>query len=71
MDLPADVRVYNEQIGLKGNRGTLIAVHAYAIYELKLQLKEHLHRAFVPVAETSLIFSEPEVSYIVEDEIER
>lgn len=71
MDLPADVRVYNEQIGLKGSRATLIAVHDHGIYEIKLQLKEHMHRALVPVAETALIFSEPEISYVIEDEIER
>lgn len=71
MDLPADVRVYNEQIGLKGSRGTLIAVHQHGFFELKLKFKEDIHRVLVPIQQTALIFSEPEVSFIVEDEIER
>lgn len=71
MDLPAEVRVYNEQIGLKGNSGTLIAVDQNGFYELKMKLKEDLHRLLLPVAQTALIFSDPEVSFVIEEEIER
>lgn len=71
MDLPAEVRVYNELMGLKGTRGSLIAVNDHGYFELKLRFKEHTHRVLVPIGQTSLIFSDPEVSYIVEDEIER
>lgn len=71
MDLPADVRVYNELMGLKGTRGNLIAVTDRGFYELKLRFKEHTHRVLVPINQTGLIFSEPEVSFVVEEEIER
>ena len=71
MDLPADVRVYNELVGLKGNRGSLIFVSEHGFFELRMQFKESTHRVLLPIAQTGLIFSEPEVSYVVEDEIER
>jgi len=71
MDLPVEVRVYNELMGLKGTRGSLIAISVHGFFELKLRFKDDTHRVFLPVAQTGLIFSDPEVSYVIEDEIER
>jgi len=71
MDFPVPVGVYNELIGFKGTRGTLIAISGDGYFELKMRFKEDTHRVLLPIAETGLIFREPEVSFVAEEEIER
>jgi hypothetical protein len=71
MDLPVEVRVYNELMGLKGTRGSLIAVSVHGFFELKLRFKDDTHRVLLPVAQTGLIFSDAEFSCNIEAEFER
>ncbi len=71
MDLPAEVLLHNALLGIKGGKGSLIAVSPQGFYEVKIKFGEHVHRVFLPIAETVVIIRDPEVSYLIEDEIER
>ncbi|MEM8959994.1 MAG: hypothetical protein AAGD38_00825 [Acidobacteriota bacterium] len=72
MDLPADVLLHNEILGIKGGKGTLIMVSPHGFYEVKLTFGgKNIHRVLLPVDSTVVIFREPEPTYVIEDEIER
>lgn len=71
MDLPADVLIHNQLLGIKGGKGQLIAVSPHGYYEVKLSFGGNLHRVLLPIGETIIIFRDPEPSYVVEAEIER
>ena len=70
MELPADVMVHNELVGMKGNPGSLLAVSDHGFYELNCSFGDKVHRILLPIASTVLIAREPESQF--EDlEIER
>lgn len=71
MDLPADVHITHEALGLKNTKGTLVAVSPHGYYELRLTFNQRLHKVLVPVQSTSMIFREPEPEFASEIEIER
>lgn len=72
MELPADVMVHNELLGMKGTRATLVRVAEGGYYELNVKFGERVHRVFLPIAATAVIAREPEVAVGVEaEEIER
>lgn len=63
MDLPADVQIHNEILGLKGTRGTLVMVSPHGFYEVKLKFGENLHKVLLPIPTTVLVFREPEAQF--------
>ena len=71
MDLPADVRITHEPLGLKNTKGTLVAVSKNGFFELRLTFSQRQHKVLVPIPATSIIFSEPEPEFASEIEIER
>ncbi len=71
MDLPAEVLIHNDLLGIKGSQGTLVAVSPHGFYEAKLRFKNATHRLLMPISQTVLIFREPEPEYAEEFEIER
>jgi len=71
MALPAEVRNYNELLGLKGSRGVMVAVSPHGFFEAKLKFGENTHRVLLPVATTVIIFREAEVDYMLDVEVER
>ncbi len=71
MELPAEVLIHNELLGIKGGRGQLLAVHAPGYFEVNCRFGERYHRTLFPIASTVLIASQPEVSPDLEGEIER
>ncbi len=72
MELPAEVLIHNEILGVKGGKGTLLQVNAEGYYEVNCQFGEQLHRTFLPIQSTVLICREPEVRVSTADlEIER
>ena len=71
MDLPAEVLIHNQLLGLKGSKGVLVALSPHGFYEAKIQFGKNNHRVLLPVAETVVIFREAEVDYAAEMEIER
>lgn len=71
MDLPANVLVTNEHLGVKNGKGTLVAVSEHGYYELRLMFSQKQHKVLVPIQDTSLIFREPEPEFASDIEIER
>ena len=71
MDLPAEVQLHNELVGLKGGKATLVAVSPHGYYEVNLTFGESIHRVFLPVQATVVIFREPEPQFEPGIEIER
>jgi len=59
MELPVDVLVHNELLGVKGTRGRLLQ-HTEGYYEINLLFGERTHRVLLPVAQTVLIVAEAE-----------
>ena len=60
MELPAEVLIHNEILGVKGGKGTLLQVNADGYYEINCYFGERLHRTLFPVQGTVLISREPE-----------
>jgi hypothetical protein len=71
MELPADVLIHNETLGVKGGKGTLLQVNE-GYYEINCYFGERLHRTLFPIEGTVLIAREPEQAVAGEAvEIER
>ena len=60
MELPAAVMIRNEQMGMKGTKGTLLAVSPDGYYEVNVRFGDNLHRVMLPVEHTVLISQDPE-----------
>ncbi|MCG8460237.1 MAG: hypothetical protein MI919_28475 [Holophagales bacterium] len=71
MDLPADVQVSNEQLGIKGGKGVLVQVSPLGYYEMRLTFNNRQHKVLLPIQETSIIFRQPEPEFAPDMEIER
>jgi hypothetical protein len=72
MELPAEVLVHDQILGLKGSRGTVLRISADGYYELNLQFGERMHRVLLPIATTAVIQQAPEERVETSDlEIER
>ena len=72
MELPAEVMIHNETLGVKGHKGTLLQVNPEGFYEINFQFGERLHRTLFPIQGTVLIAREPEQAVAGEAlEIER
>jgi len=59
MELPAEVLIHNETLGVKGGKGTLLQV-SDGYYEVNCVFGERLHRTLFPIQGTVLISREPE-----------
>ena len=71
MDLPAEVQISNEVLGVKNNRAVLVAISDHGFYEVRLTFNERQHKVLLPIAQTSVIFRHPEQEFSSEFEIER
>ncbi len=71
MDLPTEVQLHNELLGMKGAKATLITVSPDGFYELKCVFGTHTHRVLLPIQSTAVIFREPEPTFEADVEIER
>ncbi len=71
MELPAEVLIHNELLGIKGGRGVLLQVSSHGYYEVNCQFGERLHRTFFPIQGTVLIQREPEHSTPSDLDVER
>jgi hypothetical protein len=72
MEIPSEVLIHNEQLGLKGARGTLIRIAPEAYYEVTLRFGNNTHRVLLPAGSTVIINAEPETAAGVEaSEVER
>jgi hypothetical protein len=71
MELPSKVLVYSQILGLSGTSGTLIDIRPEGCFELRLTSQGKLHSVLLPIAQTGLVFAEPEPEVIPVDNIER
>jgi hypothetical protein len=72
MELPADVKIHNELLGMKGRDGRLIAVQPEGYYEILATLGEREHRLLLPIGSTILIASDAEQDWAsLEADVER
>jgi hypothetical protein len=71
MEVPARVMVYNQLLSLSGTLGLLVAVRPDGCYELRLPSQGKVHTVLLPVAQTALVYAEPEPETAPELGIER
>ena len=71
MELPAEVLIHNELLGIKGGKGTLLQVTPDGYYEVNCTFGERVHRTLFPIQGTVLIQRQPEELTRVDLEIER
>lgn len=71
MDLPAEVQIHNELLGIKGGKGTLVMVSPHGFYEVKCHFGPNLHKVLLPIENTVIVFREPEAQFDSAIEIER
>jgi hypothetical protein len=60
MEVPNEVLIHSEQLGLKGSRGTLIRISSEGYYEANLRFGANTHRVLLPIQGSVLIAAEPE-----------
>lgn len=71
MELPIDVLIHNELLGLKGSRGDLLNISPHGYYEVNLKFGEKTHRVLLPMDNTVIIGQEAEVAAAERIEVER
>jgi hypothetical protein len=71
MELPNEVLIHNELLGMKGSKGTLLQVTPDGYYEVNCTFGERVHRTLFPIQGTVLIQRQPEELTRVDSEIER
>jgi hypothetical protein len=71
MEVPARVLVYNQLLGLTGTQGLLVSVRPDGCYEIHLPSQGKVHTVLLPVAQTALVYAEPEAEASPELNIER
>lgn len=71
MEIPIEILVHNETLGVKGTEGRLLQIGEEGFYEVNLQFGGSLHRVLLPVSSTVIISKEPEAELGDAVEIER
>ncbi len=70
MEVPNEVLVHNQLMGLKGNAGRLLGISEQGYYEINLTFGSNVHRVLLPIAGTVLIAREAEPPLVEGVEIE-
>ena len=71
MEIPNEVLIHNELLGLKGARGTLIRIAPEGYYEVNLRFGNNTHRVLLPTVASIVIAADPEPAVGDQVEIER
>ncbi len=71
MEIPNEVLIHNELLGLKGARGTLIRLAPEGYYEVNLRFGNNTHRVLLPIVGSIVIAADPEPAVGDQVEIER
>ena len=61
MEVPRQVMIHNETLGLKGASGMLVRIAEEGYYEVNLRFGDNTHRVLLPIQATALIAGEAEV----------
>ena len=71
MELPSNVLVYSQILGLSGTAGTLVDIRPEGCFELRLTSQGKLHAVLLPISQTGIVFAEAEPEVVPVDNIER
>jgi hypothetical protein len=71
VELPLEVLIHNELVGMKGAKATLLQVSPQGYYEANVRFGDLTHRVLLPVEGTVVIAAEPEERPGAAVEIER
>ena len=71
MELPTAILIHNALLGVKGARGTLLAISPQGYYEVNMKFGERMHRVLLPIETTVLISQDAEETGEAALEIER
>ena len=71
MELPIEVLIHNGLLGVKGARGTLLAVSPHGFYEANMRFGDRVHRVLLPIEGTVLIAQQSEEMGAEPIEVER
>ena len=62
MEVPRQVMIHNETLGLKGAPGMLVRIAGEGYYEINLRFGDKIHRVLLPIHATAVISADPEVA---------
>jgi len=71
MEVPSEVLVHSELLGLKGTRGRLLQISPNGYFEINLKFGDKTHRVLLPVERTVVIAEEPEEVAAKASDVER
>ncbi|HHQ48937.1 MAG TPA: hypothetical protein ENK19_08670 [Acidobacteria bacterium] len=71
MEIPGKVSLYCPLVDAKGTTATLVAILPQGYYQLQATVRGAVHTMFVPIAQSALVFLEPEPEVEEGLEIER
>ena len=71
MELPVRVIIFCPTIEFKNKQGRLLAINEQGFYEIRMEFAERNHTILLPIANTALIFADPNVTGEPIPEIER
>jgi hypothetical protein len=71
LELPVKVIIFCPTLEFKNKQGRLVAVSDNGFYEVRMDFAERNHTMLLPIANTALIFAEPNVTGEPIPEIER
>lgn len=60
MELPVEVLIHSEILGVKGGKGTLLDISPNGYYEVNFGFGDKVHRVLFPIAATLVIAQEAE-----------
>ena len=60
MELPTEVLIHSELLGMKGAKATLLQVSAHGYYEANVRFGDLTHRVLLPIGGTVVIAQEAE-----------
>lgn len=71
MEQPTDILIHNALLGVKGARGTLLAISPHGYYEVNMKFGDRLHRVLLPIETTVVIAQEAEEEAAAQLQVER
>jgi hypothetical protein len=71
LELPVKVIIFCPTLEFKNKQGRLVAVSDNGFYEVRMDFAERNHTMLLPIANTALIFADPNVTGEPIPEIER
>lgn len=71
MELPVRVIIFCPTIEFKNKQGRLLAISEQGYYEVRMDFADRNHTVLLPIADTALIFADPNITGEPIPEIER